>query len=118
MTRDPERGHAALAPNRLGQAQRQRLSVVVVGQEPGDDLDTNTLEPVSIQQGAGGGGPRHAGVVRDAAVAPEGRPDEPLDREAENERHEQEQPDRRGHGRTLSPASQGLDIRMHSACAS
>jgi hypothetical protein len=77
VARYAERGHAALASHRLGQAQRLGLSVVVVGEEAGDDFDDDTLQPVGVQQGAGGVGARDAGMIRDRAVAPEDRPDPP-----------------------------------------
>ena len=103
-----ERGHAPLPPDRLGQAQRLRLSVVVVGEESGDDLDPNALEPVRVQQAARGVAARHTGMIRDRAVPPEDRPNQSLDRQAEDKRHEQEQPDYGGHGRTLTPLSRVL----------
>jgi hypothetical protein len=74
----------------------------MIGEEARDDLDPDTLEPVRVQQGARGLGSRHPGMIRDRAVAPEGRPDQCLDREAEKERHDQEKPDCGAHGRTLS----------------
>jgi hypothetical protein len=43
-----ERGHAPLAPDLLGQAERLRLPVLVVGEEAGNDLDRDPLEPVSV----------------------------------------------------------------------
>jgi len=57
---------------------------------------------VPVQQGAGGLGARHTGMIRDRAVAPEDPPDQSLDREAEKERHEQEEPDCSAHGLTLT----------------
>jgi hypothetical protein len=77
----------------------------VVGEEARDDFDHDTLEPVLVQQGAGGVSSRDTGMIRDQAVAPEDRPDQTLNREPEQERSEQEEPDCGAHEPALAAGS-------------
>ena len=98
---DAHRRDAALVGHGLRQPQRARVAVVVVGERARGELDADALEVVRGEQPRRDVGAADAGPVRDRPVGLEDLLDAALREKAADEREEQEQPQERGHRRTV-----------------
>ena len=113
VRRDAERCHAALACDGCRQAQHVGRGVVMIGEEPGRELEADARQAVRVEHCPGELRAGQAGVVGDRPVAREHGAHVVLREDAAQQRQQEQQPDQREHG-AIPPARAGVAVTGRS----